>query len=627
MDYYNLLSPFTLLRIYIPFYTPLSNIAVSNFMYIFYFLTAGFFMYIYARSINIKITGALTAGIIFAMIRLYEPNILNTYIWFPLILFFLNKALNKLINWKYAILTGIFYGMQLLGGGIQYSYYFFLLFTAYFILKSFFIMKDTKNFYTIRNLLFAFILIILISIGIFSIQFLPTMELAQNSARYYIKDYNLMYNSNYLNIEYLKAIIFLNTDKPDIFIGLTAVLLAFFPLFNKHKPKYYYFYLCITILFLVLSSRNFITNYLYLNLPFFSFFKKPIRASYIFIFSIALLSGFGIEKIKFKIIKLILLTLVLFSISLSWQKNYSEKYKDSYNNNNDLQIYLSVNKLLDKLEIKDRSRIFLNSEYTYFIKGKSYFSSGQSNLILLRYLEFTKTNLNISLIKEEAYYNFLLYPNYLKASGTKYVILNKPEEEDEENKKILPEIENYYENSPLFEKIYEDNIIACYQFKNSLQRVFFVNQAMFIKDKQQILDTLKDKAFDLKKTVILEKKITGLNPVDISLELKSDTYITKYQPGKVSISLKTNSKGFLVLSDTHYPGWKAYINDKRTEIYRANYFFRAVYIDKPGQYTVNFIYSPFSFKLGAGISLIILICSLGGIFWLKRRFLHQIKKK
>jgi len=59
----------------------------------------------------------------------------------------------------------------------------------------------------------------------------------------------------------------------------------------------------------------------------------------------------------------------------------------------------------------------------------------------------------------------------------------------------------------------------------------------------------------------------------------------------------------LFLSDTYYPGWKAYIDGRQTNIYRANYAFRAIVVPG-GVHTGKFIYDPDSFKIGYMISFL-----------------------
>jgi uncharacterized membrane protein YfhO len=66
------------------------------------------------------------------------------------------------------------------------------------------------------------------------------------------------------------------------------------------------------------------------------------------------------------------------------------------------------------------------------------------------------------------------------------------------------------------------------------------------------------------------------------------------------------ANSFLFLSDAYYPGWNAYVDGVKTEIYRANYAFRAVHLPA-GRHTVEFVYAPGSFTVAALISLAALL--------------------
>jgi uncharacterized membrane protein YfhO len=72
------------------------------------------------------------------------------------------------------------------------------------------------------------------------------------------------------------------------------------------------------------------------------------------------------------------------------------------------------------------------------------------------------------------------------------------------------------------------------------------------------------------------------------------------------IHVKAAQNAFLVLSDTYFPGWKAYVDGKKEKIYRANYNFRAIALGA-GTHKIEFIYDPLSFKIGAIITLLTLI--------------------
>jgi uncharacterized membrane protein YfhO len=76
----------------------------------------------------------------------------------------------------------------------------------------------------------------------------------------------------------------------------------------------------------------------------------------------------------------------------------------------------------------------------------------------------------------------------------------------------------------------------------------------------------------------------------------------EYSPNQVKIEVALDQDGYLVLSDTYYPGWRAYVDGEEKEILRANYAFRAVPLES-GRHTVLFKYDPLSFKVGLAISL------------------------
>jgi uncharacterized membrane protein YfhO len=59
--------------------------------------------------------------------------------------------------------------------------------------------------------------------------------------------------------------------------------------------------------------------------------------------------------------------------------------------------------------------------------------------------------------------------------------------------------------------------------------------------------------------------------------------------------------GYLVLSDTFYPGWRAFVDGRRAEIVPADHAFRAVYVPV-GQHVVEFRYQPGSLQFGAILS-------------------------
>lgn len=77
--------------------------------------------------------------------------------------------------------------------------------------------------------------------------------------------------------------------------------------------------------------------------------------------------------------------------------------------------------------------------------------------------------------------------------------------------------------------------------------------------------------------------------------------------------------GWVVLSDTFYPGWHASVDGTPVEIYRANYLFRAVQVPA-GEHTVVFSYFPLRLKLGL-LSMGLCLLAAVTLAWCLKRFL------
>ncbi|KKQ54504.1 MAG: hypothetical protein US75_C0040G0001, partial [Candidatus Woesebacteria bacterium GW2011_GWC1_38_13] len=145
-------------------------------------------------------------------------------------------------------------------------------------------------------------------------------------------------------------------------------------------------------------------------------------------------------------------------------------------------------------------------------------------------------------------------------------------------------------------------------FRNDqvLPRIYFTPEALVAENEDEAFKKVTSLEHYGPKTVILENKpnilpeeFTGViddfrkdNPVEI----------INYEDQKVEIEADIKTHGFLVLSDSFYPGWKVRIDGTEGKILRANYLVRAVELD-PGKHKVEFYYDPVSFRVGLIISL------------------------
>ena len=79
--------------------------------------------------------------------------------------------------------------------------------------------------------------------------------------------------------------------------------------------------------------------------------------------------------------------------------------------------------------------------------------------------------------------------------------------------------------------------------------------------------------------------------------------ILAYEPERIDVEVHTSSRGYLILTDSYYPGWIAKVDGTRAKILRADLLFRAIEVPQ-GRHVVEFVYRPMSWKIGVGVSLL-----------------------
>jgi hypothetical protein len=159
---------------------------------------------------------------------------------------------------------------------------------------------------------------------------------------------------------------------------------------------------------------------------------------------------------------------------------------------------------------------------------------------------------------------------------------------------------------PKLKPVFEDRSVVVLENTSALPRAFLVYDYQIETDKRKIFDVLLGPKFNFKKKIVLEEKIS--NSLKIG-EIKQVKYLGEIN-GESRILVNHEGEGLLFVSDSYYPGWKAYVDGQETKIYRANYTFRAVFVPE-GEHEIKFLFQPQSFKIGAGISIFILVVLIG----------------
>ncbi len=148
---------------------------------------------------------------------------------------------------------------------------------------------------------------------------------------------------------------------------------------------------------------------------------------------------------------------------------------------------------------------------------------------------------------------------------------------------------------------FADQPVWLYQLNRPVPRVYVASSTRHEQDPVKTLELLASKGFDPFNEVVLEAPAS----FNGGTRFRAETEIMQYGNQTVVIRASLEGAGILVLTDSFYPGWRAYVNGVEQEILRANYFFRGVALPA-GEHIVEFRYEPLSFKIGLAISLLTL---------------------
>ena len=319
-----------------------------------------------------------------------------------------------------------------------------------------------------------------------------------------------------------------------------------------------------------------------------------LAASFLICFSIIILlkikNRINLNFVKIIIVSIIILDLWIFNFKIISTKKITEVYDTP-------QFINKINKDKEIFRVFDKEGYYL----PLLERNKIENVTGIHSLYIKDYQRFL---LSIGAHKNKPYESFfeiekINFPIFLNLLNTKYVLSNTEIMND--SLKKISKHSNVHIN--YLQKV--EKKLFVYQNKNLLPRAYIVPNAIVL-SKNNVLDKLKSKNFDPKNEVILQKNPNmRLNNSSFYKEVK----ISYRDPNKIQLNTTLENPGFLVLSEVFYPGWKAYDNNKETEIYKANYILRSIYLDK-GTHRITFIYSPDSYKTGAiiSISAVFLIC-------------------
>ncbi len=634
---------------------------------LFHFILAGIFTYLLARSLGMSWLVSIFAGIVY----MFTPQLivlpgvghgskLFTAAYIPLVILTTRRLLERRTIVDFALFV-FSVGMTLLSIHIQMAYYALLAGGMYLVWSCVFDFK--KRPLRIPLKVFLFFGGVALGLAFAASVYLPVYEYTPYSIRGSSSSGGLSWeyatNWSFHPLESLTYFIpsFFGfggqtywgympfTDMP-LYWGSAALVLAVCgALVNRNRTVT--FFIVLFFFAWIASFGKFfpvLFKPMFEFLPFFDKFRVPVMIQILMVVSVAILSGFGLEKLKeycgksdfsrrlLYIIAGIIAAVLVASILYSPLKNMVSSWISMQRPKMPLYAYGQLFAMLfgDLWKTAIFASLTIGAIYL-FLRGKFKFTALVSAAILLLVIDLWMVNVKlvhtqprstlssyfqptpaVDFLKKQAgifrifpidrlrpqnWYGFFglesidgymgvkmkRYQELLDGVGlTNMNVMNMMNTRYLLADKDLSGIPNF--------ELVMDGQQKVFKNVNALPRAWIVHRTVSLPDVADRMAYIK--SFDPREEAIVETM------VKIPPGEGGSARIVKHTPMEISIHTSTDTQSFLVLSEIYYPPyWKAYIDGEASEIYPTNHLLRGVVIPA-GEHQVEFKCQSQIYKVG-----------------------------
>lgn len=600
------------------------------------FLISGVFlsaitMYFYLKIIKknnlASVIGAITYSFSgFSILWMPYANANYSLAAIPLIFILIENYLKKL-NFTYLLLISPLIFFIVSAGHLQILFYSLIITFLYLIFR----LKQQKIKFKKKFIIFV---PFLLGISLSSIQLLPTFELSNLSIR---NDEQFIKTQNY-GLSPLGKIItlfspdffgnpstfnywgFFNYHETNFYVGIIGLVAIVWTIINFRKLKIEKFFLFSGLLSLILCFNTIIGKSIYfLNIPGIST-SAAGRVASIFALSSSVLSANYINILSTKNIRNLikpLIFVVLPSLSILFLVTILKKYfiyTEQYNFANNMNIS-QRNMVLPFITIFSLLILLIFSHYnkkiTIFIlllTTFDLFRFGWKNTpFVSKEYVFPKTPILEYLNKDIDYYRIDRLSGPIIPPNT-WIQYNLSSPSGYDPLAFKDYVVNY---NTILNKSYSNNVSRYSQLyyldPDSLGE-FNVKYLLLdnnLINKNEYREKFGDPIYTQKSLSLYQNPSfkPRIEILEENSQKVSSANIVDYKPNMIKIKVSNLSQNSqLILRDSYFPGWKAYINETQLEIDKYLNVFRLVKIPK-GEYILKFKYEPNSFKIGYIVSI------------------------
>jgi hypothetical protein len=165
-----------------------------------------------------------------------------------------------------------------------------------------------------------------------------------------------------------------------------------------------------------------------------------------------------------------------------------------------------------------------------------------------------------------------------------------------------------------FTEVFNNGYVAIFENKHVLPRAFAVPASGIevLGNTAAELERVRNTSFDPERSVILSELPAAqtLRVETSATPFRSQVEIIDSQLNQISLRATSSTTAALVLSQTWFPGWKATIDGEQVPVLRANAALTGILLPA-GSHEVRFMFRPFTFVLGAAITILTTLVMVG----------------
>ena len=619
---------------------------------IFHFILAAYFTFIFLRKLDLNFVSSFLGGAIYSFSGFFfshahHSNMVHSGIWLPAILYCCLKGFKDDFRWIWV--CPFILSISLFGGHPQMTLFIIYFFSLFYIFLSW---RDSSH---LGIHLLRFFMIVLTFFLLGAVQILPTAEFLNQTVRSSMDFSSAVTDSLPLNS--LWTFLLPNWNLAEYqtwqwwefrnYLSSGAILLAIWGTIRSLKGMVLFFSIIGGLaLMLSFGSNTPIYKLFYDFAPGFSYFRVPARFIMIFTFCVSVLAAYGLSPVSVDVRKIILKKWVYTAIlllAIPFLAPIPEKLPSFMVKAQLINCFLILSAifLLGLLKRKYQKwdlgfsvcilLVVLADLYTYrplfnqqSISKEIFANSISENVVSQAVRGQTSEHRFLIRKKTPIFTNWGPVYGFFNIWGYNPFKLETYSQLNIGSNKTLNLLGVRFTDD-----FTPENLVKKFPNKKQflIKNKFLVNEAAFPRaffvtesrtqenfDLQKAID---ENEFNPRAVVYLDAKpeLTQLDAVPSSYDISN--YDNK--GGRISLELHTNNKGFLVLTDVFYQGWKASINGEGTPVLKADSVFRAIEIDNAIN-RVELWFRPISFVIGAwvsGFTFLMLIF----LSWYKPQFL------